>query len=120
MQGRHDEAIAEFQKIRAVMPDNPDFIALLGSSYGLAGQRNQARLYLGELNEVAKRRYVSSFAYVGIHAGLGEMDLAFKWLEKSYMERDPILCGLKTDPMFDVVRADSRFALLQRRAGLAP
>jgi len=117
MQGRHEEALAEVQKCRAVAPNGPDFIAMLGNIYGRMGKRNEARRHQAELNALARRTYVPPFNYVGIHAGLGEMDEAFKWLEKCFEERDPSIRGLKTDPLYDLVRPDPRFAPLLRRAG---
>ncbi|HKQ72245.1 MAG TPA: protein kinase [Blastocatellia bacterium] len=120
MQEKRDEALAEFKKARAIAPNVPDFIALLGYAYATAGQIDQARRCLAELNEMARGRYVPPFNYAALHVGLGETDLAFKWLEKGYDERDPWVRGLKSDPLFDVLRPDARFAKLLRRAGLAP
>ncbi len=118
MQGKRDEAVAEFKKARTIAPNVPDFIALLGYIYATAGRRDQARRCLAELDEMARRRYVPPFNYATLHAGLGETDLAFKWMEKGYEERDPWIRGLKSDPLFDVLRSDPRFASLIRRAGL--
>src|SRR2546426_7010069 len=42
---------------------------------------------LNELKESSKRRYVSLYGIAAIHAGLGEHDQAFEWLEKAYEER---------------------------------
>jgi serine/threonine-protein kinase len=117
MQGRGDEAISEFQKARASAPGSPEFLAVLGESYGLTGQTEQARQCLKELQEMAKTRYVSSFAYANIYTGLGQMDLVFKWMETAVDERDSTVRGLKTYPLFDYVRRDPRFAALYHRAG---
>ena len=120
MQEKRDEAAAEFERALVIAPNIPDFIALLGYTSAMAGRRDQAQRRLAELNEVAMRRYVPSFNYATIYAGLGQRDLAFKFLEKCEEERDPWLRGLKTDPLFDVLRADPRFASLMRRAGFTP
>jgi tetratricopeptide (TPR) repeat protein len=120
MQGRHSEAIAEFQKGRETMPDNADMIALLGYVAGLDGQRDLARSYQKELNEVAKRRYVAPFTQAAIPSGLGEWDEVFKWLEQCCEQRDSSIRGLKTDPLFDRVPKDQRFNALLRCAGLEP
>jgi len=119
MQEKRDDAETEFKKALVISPNVPDFIALLGYTNAMAGRRDQARRYLAELKEVevAKRRYVPPFNYATIYAGLGEMDQAFKFLEKSEEERDPWLRGMKTDPLFDVLRKDPRFDGLMRRAG---
>jgi serine/threonine-protein kinase len=120
MQGRSEEALAEFQKGRASAPNNPDFISLLGNAAALAGKRGEARQHQGQLNELAKHAYVTPFAQALIPAALGEMDVAFMWMEKCFEERSPALGALKTDPLFDPLRQDARFASLLRRVGLAP
>ncbi len=120
MQGRREEALAEFQKGRAIAPNSQDFISLLGNVSALAGRRDDARRYQGQLNELAKRAYVSPFVQAVISAGLGEMDAAFMWMEKCFEERCSALPTMKTDPRFDVLRSDARFDLLMRRAGFAP
>ena len=54
-----------------------------------------------------------------IHAGLGERDEAFAWLEKAYAERDSWLAGrFNIDPRLDRIRGDPRFRALVRRMGL--
>jgi DNA-binding winged helix-turn-helix (wHTH) protein/TolB-like protein/Tfp pilus assembly protein PilF len=118
LQGRYEEALAEFQRGRAISPSAPDFVAMLGYTCGLAGRRDEALRYQAELSELSKRRYVSPFNHAAIHSGLGEMDDVFKWLEKCYEERDPAIRALKTDPLFDIVRKDGRFAGLLRRVGM--
>src|SRR5262245_56374704 len=120
MQGRREEALAEFQNGRAVAPNSPDFISLLGYVSALAGRRDDARRYQEQLNELAKRAYVSPFAQAAISASLGEMDAAFMWMEKCFEERCSALATLKTDPRYDLLRADARFELLMRRVGFAP
>jgi serine/threonine-protein kinase len=119
MKGNRDKAIAEFERAMEISPKTPDFIAMIGYAHALAGRRDQARRCLAELDEVARSRYAPPFGYATIYAGLGEPDMAFKWMEKGYKERDPRVRALKTDPLFDGLRADRRFVSLMRRAGLA-
>jgi tetratricopeptide (TPR) repeat protein len=120
MQGRREEALVELQKGRAIAPNSPDFISLLGNVSALADRRDDARRYQEQLNELAKRAYVSPFAQAVISADLGEIDAAFMWMGKSFEERCSALPTLKTDPRFDVLRSDARFELLMRRVGFAP
>ncbi len=117
---RFDEALGEFQKAKQLTQNSPDMVSLLGSFYAETGKVDQARRYLAELLEMAKHRDISASVFVTIYASLGDMDKAFEWAEKSIVEGSPIIRGLKTDPMFDLMRPDPRFANLLRRAGLAP
>lgn len=55
-----------------------------------------------------------------IYIGLGETDLAFKWLEQAYQERLWYLALLAVDPLFDRLRGDARFTDLVRRMNLTP
>jgi hypothetical protein len=52
--------------------------------------------------------------------GFGDLDQAFAWLEKDYQARSGLLDFLITDPLFDSIRGDPRYADLLRRMGLKP
>jgi DNA-binding winged helix-turn-helix (wHTH) protein/TolB-like protein/Tfp pilus assembly protein PilF len=117
--GMYREAIDEFQKGLKVS-GSPLMLALLGHAFAASGQKAEAEHVLSELNELQSRRYVSSYTVAAIHAGLGNKDQAFKWLEKAYEERDIWLMNLKVDPVFAKLRADKRFPDLLARAGLRP
>jgi hypothetical protein len=51
-------------------------------------------------------------------AQLGEIDLAFEYLEKAYRDRDTQIVWLKVDPFCDPLRSDRRFNTLLRRMNL--
>ena len=53
-----------------------------------------------------------------IYVGMGDLDNAFKQLEKSYNEHFASLAYLTTDPLYTDLRRDERFADLARRLGL--
>jgi hypothetical protein len=56
-----------------------------------------------------------------IYAGLVEKDKAFEWLEKAYEDHSIVSVGyIKTNPMFDPLRSDPRYADLLRRTNLQP
>jgi TolB-like protein/Flp pilus assembly protein TadD len=116
----YDEAIAEFQKAIALSGGSAQALVLLGHAYAVSGRRTEALKVLDELNELSKRRYVSSYRVAAIHLGLGETERAFEWLERAVEERDAWLVWLKVDPVLDALRADPRFADLVRRVGLTP
>jgi DNA-binding winged helix-turn-helix (wHTH) protein/TolB-like protein/Tfp pilus assembly protein PilF len=117
--GMYREAIDEFQK-GVKVSGSPLMLALLGHAYAASGQKAEAHRVLNELGDLQGRRYVSSYTVAAIHAGLGDKDEAFKWLEKAYEERDVWLMNLKVDPVFARIRTDKRFSDLLSRAGLRP
>jgi serine/threonine-protein kinase len=65
-----------------------------------------------------KRRYISPLVIATFCAEGGEKDLAFRWLNKAYKEREPQLLTLKVNPHWDTIRSDSRFEELLRKIGL--
>jgi TolB-like protein/tetratricopeptide (TPR) repeat protein len=115
LRGRHDEAIAEFQKAvvgwkGAVFPT-----ASLGYGYAVAGQEAATREVLDKLLTRSKTEYVSPYEIAVIFAGLGDKDRAFEWLEKAYEERATLLVYFRMDPRIWSLRSDARFqGLLDR------
>jgi len=94
--------------------------AEVGYSYAASGKKGDAQKVLRELKDEAARRYVDPYLIAIIHAGLGEKDQAFVWLEKAFEERSAWMPWLKVEPKFDGLRSDRRFQDLMRRIGLTP
>ena len=107
-------AIAEFQRSK-IMVAGAWYQGLLGYAYAISGDRPKAEQILRELEQMAKRQYVSSTAFADIHLGLGEKEKALDWLEKSYQDQESACWYLKVDPIYDSVRNEPRFqALVQK------
>src|SRR6266536_2434286 len=107
-------AIAEFQRSKIVVT-GAWYQGLLGYAYAISGDRPKAEQMLRELEEMAKRQYVSSTAFAMIHLGLGEKEKALDWLDKSYQDQESACWYLKVDPIYDSVRNEPRFqALVQK------
>jgi serine/threonine-protein kinase len=119
-QGRYEEAIAEFKQAISLSPNDFDYLTALGHTYAASGRRSEAQKILEELKELSKQRYVSAYNMAVIHAGLGQKDQAFAWLEKAYEEHSSWMWVIKVEPRLDNLRPDPRFAALVRRVGLAP
>jgi TolB-like protein/Flp pilus assembly protein TadD len=114
---RYDQAIAAFHQ--AIASGGVQLLkAELGHAYAVSGRTREARRMLGELRQLASKRYVSPYDMAILHVGLGEKDQAFDWLEKSYAERERWMVTLKVAPALDPLRSDPRFADLVRRVGL--
>jgi Tfp pilus assembly protein PilF len=91
-------------------------LAHLGNTYARAGKVGEARECLRKLKEQSREGdVVGAYGTALIHAGLGERDEAFKWLETAYEERDKGMAYLRVDPALDPLRSDPRFQDLVRR-----
>ena len=116
--GRMPEAIAAFRNAADFSMQSATVLAALGHAYARNGQRAEAEAILKTLTARAQSEYVSAYDIAVIHAGLGNKDQAFDWLEKAYLERSAWLAHIKWDERFADVRSDARFTTLVRRIGL--
>ncbi|HJW37980.1 MAG TPA: tetratricopeptide repeat protein [Candidatus Udaeobacter sp.] len=110
-------AIAEFQRSR-IMVTGAWYQGLLGYAYAISGDRSKAEQILRELEQMAKRQYVSTTAFADIYLGLGEKEKALDWLDKSYQDQESACWYLKVDPIYDSVRSEPRFQALLKKVGL--
>jgi DNA-binding winged helix-turn-helix (wHTH) protein/TolB-like protein len=117
--GMYPEAIAEFQT-GVKLSGSPLMLALLGHAYAVSGKTAEAKQVLTDLQQVQEQRYVSPYTVAAIHAGLGDQDQAFKWLETAVEERDIWLMNLKVDPVFARLRSQRKFTDLLARIRLRP
>ena len=113
-----EQAIAESQKAVELSGHGPGALGSLGHVYAASGRRDEAQQVLGELKELAKRRYVSPYSVAAIYALLGDKDAAFEWLEKAYSDGAYGMLFLKSEPAWDGLRSEPRFQDVMRRVGL--
>ena len=117
-QGRYPDAEEELQKIGGLRTWTPA-MAALGFLYGKSGKRREAEAILREFADLSRQgRYASSYAIAVVHAGLGDREGVFQFLDAAYRERSHWLVWLKRDPRWDDVRKDPRFVQLVRKVGL--
>jgi tetratricopeptide (TPR) repeat protein len=117
--GRLREAIAGFQRGLELDRDQAESWASLGHAYALSGNRAEAQNVLDQLKQLSAHSYIAPFNVAVIHAGLGEKDQAFTWLNRAYADRSYLLAiYLTTDPGLDSLHSDPRFTKLRKRIGL--
>jgi len=116
--GRWDEAAAAFKEHIALGQEAPIGIGYLGWAYAASGKKDEARALLERLDDMERERFVPSFYRAMIHMGLGDHALAFECLDRAIDERESWMVTIKTNPFFDGVRSDPRFAVLLKKAGL--
>ena len=117
-QRRYEEAAAELEKAVELSGRATNNLSFLGYFYGATGKRAEALRILNELEDKYTRREAIGQDLAGVHAGLGDKDQAFAWLEKGFEDRSGQLPYITTHFIFDDLRSDERYADLVRRIGL--
>lgn len=87
-------------------------IAAHGYIAGACGQPSQALQDLRQFDNIGRNRFVTSYGYALIYAGLRDKEQALIWLRRAVEERSHWLVWIKVDPRFDTLRSDSRFQQL--------
>jgi tetratricopeptide (TPR) repeat protein len=116
-QGRADEAVAVFERGLALSRDGLA-LSFLAHVYGRIGRTEDARRLLDEIEKLLADGHASPMTLVIVHAGLGDLDKAFYWLETAARVRDTVWLT-SGFPGIDPLRADPRFADFVRRNGIA-
>jgi serine/threonine protein kinase/tetratricopeptide (TPR) repeat protein len=120
-QGAYVQAIAENEKMGAqispVTVENQLLAAGLGWIYALAGRRSDALNVLAQLKELDKHAFVDPYELGIIYAGLDDKDQAFAALDRAF-SHPTNGAFLKSDPFWNTISLDPRYAALLRRMRL--
>jgi TolB-like protein/Tfp pilus assembly protein PilF len=100
----------------ALNPVDPLLLINQGLVYAFTGKPEQARAMLGKL-ESLQRETPLTYSQIFIHTALGEIDEAFKALNKS-TETHVWPFTIKTHPLFAELRKDPRFADFCKKMGI--
>ena len=112
--GEFDEAIRQAETLVEGSREAFNVMAL-AVFHANAGHEAEARALLDEL--LAREAPAHEIALV--QSGLGEVDLAFSWLERAIDANQGALADLLVTPGFDALRSDARWPVLLRRAGFS-
>ncbi len=115
--GRQREAVEEFRAATR-LDQTPEALAQLGHAYALAGEREEARTILDNLQRMSASRYVSPYNIALIFAGLGDREQTFAWLDRAVEDRSEWTHHIHIDPRLDSLHDDPRFQGLLRRIRL--
>jgi serine/threonine protein kinase/tetratricopeptide (TPR) repeat protein len=111
-QGRDAEALAEASREPAVWAR----FTALAYLHHLAGRKAESDEALHEL----KANHATDTAYqiAAVHASRGEVDDAFRWLDRAVAERDAGAAQMGQEPTFRSLHGDPRWRALLKKVGL--
>jgi len=113
-----NDAVDQFETAASLDPHNTLTQASLGHIYGQTKQNIKARGILAKLLETSRSRYVSPIHIAMVHAGLGDRNQAFKWLENAFLIKAHGLAWIDVTKEFHPLRDDPRFSTLLQRLKL--
>jgi TolB-like protein/Tfp pilus assembly protein PilF len=98
--------------------ENSKVLSMRGYLLAKVGRVKETRELLTTMESMARQRFFPPYAIAQVYAGLHEDDQAFVWLDRALEEHDVHLAMLPTEPKWDLLRADRRFAELLRKCDL--
>lgn len=98
----------------------PQRLLLLARAYMQSGQETEAYEIIDELKRLYEESDTVNIAYylTQCYVYLDDKDQAFKWLERAYERRDPILIAINTSSSLEPIRQDPRFISIVAKMGL--
>ena len=115
---RFDESITENEKWGRLTGNKVETAITLAQLYAVSGKADEAR---NLIEDVKRNKLVAEQIHRGlalVHAALGEIDIAFECLEKSYEHHEESILSLKVDPKMDPLRSDPRFLVMLKKLGV--
>jgi len=120
--GKHDYAksVEEYQIYAQLSgsQDDSELATAMDQGFRSEGWKGATKKALEARLQQRKKGYASPFEIARYYAELGQIDQVFTWLDTAYRERDSLMESLKTEPSFDSLHADPRFAEMVKKVGL--
>jgi tetratricopeptide (TPR) repeat protein len=115
--GLYGDAVTHWNKA-LVLSGQAEEATKLKHAFALGGYRGYLDTQLKALKADSQREYVGPLDFAELYIRLSDKDSAFDWLERAYKEHSSWLNFVNTDPLYDPLRSDPRFAELVRKVGL--
>jgi len=110
--------IGQIEAIVSRFPNRRTLQGVLGYSYAISGQTQQAVSLLGALERMSDRKKSDcGYALALILLGLGRTQQAVHWLEQAFEQGSVWSLGYRGDPILQPLRGEPRFEALLRKIG---
>jgi TolB-like protein/DNA-binding winged helix-turn-helix (wHTH) protein/Tfp pilus assembly protein PilF len=101
------------------LDDSAPVLSSLAHAYASAGRQTDAKRVLHQLQERAKKRYVSPFFLATVFVGLNENERAMDSLDAAYAHHDWVLLWVNVGHSLEPLRSQPRFVDLLHRLKLS-
>lgn len=115
--GDYQSALESFSAMEKNSGGSAKTLSLRAFTLAQLGKEHEARSMLADLESRSAREYVPPYTIARVYAGLGEVDMAFEWLDRAVAERDVNLLGLANSISFESLKSDPRFASVLQQCG---
>ena len=88
----------------------------LALAYHALGRKRESNRALADL--ISNSRAIAAFQIAEVYAFRGEVDAAFQWLERAYIQHDGALVFIKGDPLLASLEHDPRYAAFLKKMRL--
>jgi len=119
-QGRFQESVDWAERLVALWGNSYGTLYALGQAHAVAGNNEAARRVLADLKNLPGSTQACSARIGLIHGLLGDVDLAFDWLDQAIRHREPTILWMKNQPRMACLQRDRRFAATLKRLNLSP
>jgi tetratricopeptide (TPR) repeat protein len=117
----YDNAISIAKQLRKDLPDvdSPRLEAIQAISYFHTNRPEESNRIIAKLKQRSEVNIGGSpsFYLAMIYSQMGEINDAFKWLEKAYRNHEVEMYWLKVEPPFEPLRSDPRFQVMLDKIG---
>lgn len=118
-QGGQEAAIQEAVALLHARQQH-DLAETVAAVYGKSGYQAALLTWFESEEKRAATTYVSPSRIAQLAMRAGNLDKAFEWLNKAVDERNAALVYLGSDPKYERLFSDSRYAALCARVGVKP
>ena len=112
MNGKAEQALVEARAERDAFWQ----VYVLAMAYHALGRNAEATASLKQFEQCCAAD--GAYQVATVHAYFGNVDAAFKWLDRAYEQRDPGLADVKGDQLLKSLRNDPRYVALLRKMRL--
>ncbi len=116
--GQIEEARASAQKVVEITSRSSRSLICLGVVAAASGHRDEAEKILKELEQRYVERNADAVDVAALHAGLGDKDQVFVWLDKAFDDHSSLLVDLRAEFPFASILDDPRHDDLRKRMNM--